>query len=653
MILFLLLCGSDILYSQNAYNDANFLAPQLAPRNFTDGKIPLNKTVKDLLSKYYGPLPAFADQAAVDLYFSGNPFFRKANDPSKSILQFGAALGVIPYSGILSSLGNLDVTNLADGFGKFLVKRTKEELSVAFFNRFKELINKDEYKDAVILFPQTCSVLDAIGDQIYNYQAYINSLREAFEKDLSGLLPNLRKVINDGRYSGYFTGHPELKSGILSALYIANGLYNKDHPGKILAEFNAGDLDGFNGVSVDIKASVQTLQLFSESLRSRQTGHYWVPADSIRLLVNDPIALQLYLGFVWKQADGILFSNGTLASALERLVTAGNNISSFNDYMTGLIQNVKTVSTAVDNITGKKSSDLTFTDYYQLYSSSLDLFDYGLQVTKIPALSTLRFPDAWATYISMARSAGNIALDINRRNYSSAIVNTYNLYKSAFIQNGEANTKFEAFILKYGAFAAAVAQAQNSDDVESAIEAIALPSGSSLVKRETLFNVAVNAYAGLYYGHEAIQGIKDGLAFNSYGVTAPVGFTLSRGHSIFFLGGGKKRWDEGKGGWSSSLFVSLIDLGAVAAFRLKDDTTAQVPTIQLKNIFSPGAFISIGIPKSPISVNMGAQMGPNLRKVYGQDGSHSANDYENKVYWRYSISVCVDVPLLNLYSLSR
>jgi len=37
----------------------------------------------------------------------------------------------------LSSIGGLDVTNIADGLAKFLVKRTKQELTMAFFQNLK------------------------------------------------------------------------------------------------------------------------------------------------------------------------------------------------------------------------------------------------------------------------------------------------------------------------------------------------------------------------------------------------------------------------------------------------------------------------------------------------------------------------------------
>jgi hypothetical protein len=129
---------------------------------------------------------------------------------------------------------------------------------------------------------------------------------------------------------------------------------------------------------------------------------------------------------------------------------------------------------------------------------------------------------------------------------------------------------------------------------------------------------------------------------NSFGLTAPIGVATS--------------W--GVNHWSLTGFVSLIDLGAVAAFRFQNDSVAQVPTVQLKDIFSPGLFFSIGIPKCPLSVNLGAQVGPNLRKIYSVEDEETGelvynNQYDNNVYWRFSVSLVVDIPIFNFYTKSR
>jgi hypothetical protein len=661
-LLILISCCGNTVQGQSAYYDAFTLKSLLSTPTLT-GQITLTMGVRDLLSKYYGgPLPVMTTQAAVDAFFITNPFFRTSNNSTISIFALQAAVAPLTFSSAISSVGGLDVTSLADGFAKFLVKRTKEELSVTFFDRFRKIIHEPGYEDVIILFPQTCAALDAIGEQIYNYGAYINMLRESFEKDLNGLLSNLPRVINDNRYNtgagAFFVQHPELKSGVLSMLYVANSLMNKEHPGKILADYDVTLLNSFDATNLNIKASVQTLQLVSESLRSKDADHYWINSDSLRLLVQDPVALQIYLGLIYQKAGNTInFDAGGAVSfqtVLSNLLVAPNSIAGISAYIQGLVQHTSALTDNIKNISGKKKEDINFTDYYQLYSSSLDLFEYATQINVIPGLKGLNTTSpVLQQYVSIARATGNIAFDINRKNYSSAVLNAYQVYSFVFAANGTGNSKVKSFLLQYGSFAAAISQAQNSDDVEKAIEAVALPSGSSRVKRETPFNVAINAYTGLFYGHESIQGIKDSHTFNSYGVTAPVGVSISRGHSILFLGTGQTGWKDGTRGWSTSLFISLIDLGAVAAFRFKDDTTAAVPSIQLKHIFSPGAFISIGIPKTPLSVNLGAQMGPNLRKVYGASDTQQSNDYANKTYWRYSVSFCADLPLLNLYTQSK
>ncbi|MEP6674684.1 MAG: hypothetical protein ABJA78_06005 [Ferruginibacter sp.] len=615
-------------------------------------KILLRNEIKEILAPYYpGISVTNINQALLDANPLLNGIFIDAGQMGLDLSSFSSALG---------SVGNLDVTNIADGLAKFLVKRTKQELSISFFEKFKDFIHKPGYEDAITLFPQTSATLDAIGDQIYNYEAYINALRESFVSDLDGLSLNLRNVISAPGYNGpgnYFILHPELKSACLGILHITNGLLNKEQPGSILANFDPKDLDGFNSTNVNIKAAVQTLQLFSESLRSRGTAHYWINSDSVNILLADPVTIQLYLGLVYQKAGAsISFSAGggvNLQTLLSNLILPGNQVKDISNYIRGLIKQISFLTQSISNISGKEKEKINFSDYYTVYTASINLFEYASQINKFPGLSSIMPGPVFASYLAAARTGGNIALDINQKNYSAALINTYQLYSFVFKDNGVANDKFKKFLLKYGSFMASVSQAQNSDDVEKAIEAVALPTGSSRIKRETPFNVALNAYAGLFMGHETIKGIKDDHVFNTYGVAAPIGVSISRGHSIFFISTGDKGWKENKLGWSTSLFLSIVDLGAIAAYRFKDDTTAQVPTIQLKNIFSPGAFLSIGIPKSPLSVNFGTQIGPNLRKIDHNNATLASQDNGNKTYVRYSLALLVDIPLLNFATKSR
>jgi len=304
----------------------------------------------------------------------------------------------------------------------------------------------------------------------------------------------------------------------------------------------------------------------------------------------------------------------------------------------------------------------------------------------------------------VARSASALVLDINRKNYAAAIVNTVHIYSLVIDQHfvpekafteakdsirkmaGEAtidffskhpagdNTTLSAAQLKqvrqyadavydhtktngipdnaaatvqklfrYGTFMATVVLAQSSDEVADAIEAFALPTGSARIKRESYFNVSLNAYCGLFAGLERQQFVykENTPAINAFGVTAPIGMAISWGSRKFL-----RPWNK-NGHSSHSIFLSVIDVGAIASFRFENDTIKTLSKIELKDILSPGIFYSFGIPKTPLSLNLGYQITPFLRSVNTTD-----NTFQNS-YQRFSVSLLVDIPVLNFHTKTR
>jgi hypothetical protein len=201
-------------------------------------------------------------------------------------------------------------------------------------------------------------------------------------------------------------------------------------------------------------------------------------------------------------------------------------------------------------------------------------------------------------------------------------------------------------LINYGAFMASVVTAKNSNEVEAAIETAALPVGSSRIKRVSAFNVSLNAYTGLFVGHEWIKGVEDKKAINIMGVTAPIGIAVSwrvpykRSMTV------SKNKSQGN---SISIFASFIDIGAVTTYRFSNtdpaDSVSKLPTIELKDIIAPGLFISWGLKGLPISLNAGYQSGPLLRHV-----SSDVNEIVNNHYQRVILSANIDIPLMNLYN---
>lgn len=568
---------------------------------------------------------------------------------SKSDLSGTGGFGDFISKGV-SSIGGLDVTSLADGVAKFMVKRAKEELSITFFEKFKKILK--ETPDIETVFPQTANLLNGMDEEIYEYEKYIQNLREAFKKDIQEIHRNLPGIVDN--HLKFFSEHQHVKAALLSACYTAQQLEDQAHPGDILSNYPTEYLDSIP--NKNYKGAIQTIQILSASLRDTSTeenGSYWVKIKKIRDLVNDKLAFKIYLGLILQEAkvkyDSVAFEGTSLVNLLNMVAPeydkGYNTYNSYRNYILRFGEKIDALNKMIKDYSQENTSDSSVVEKYAKYfRTSVDLIEYCTEICKLPIIkdqgNLKEFPALLKKYFDVAYSCADLVVDINRKNYSAAINHTVHIYNVVTLRE-EASTGSEFKIarnrlVKYGSFMATVATAKNSDDVEQAIETAALPVGSARIKRVSAFNVSLNGYVGFYAGYEKIKGVDSAFTFNSAGITAPIGIAASKGHSLLFFDTPRE--------CSSSIFVSLIDLGAITSFRFSNDSAQKVPSIQLKDIISPGIFYSHGFGKTPLSLNIGWQMGPLLRKVNLKE-----NKYENK-YSRFSISLCVDIPILNFYT---
>ena len=597
-----------------------------------------------------------------------NPFLKQIITDTyiKGVTTSPGAMAATPIisSASMSAAGGLDVTTVVDALAKFLVKRAKEELSVAFFQRLRQVIH--DQPDLGTLFPKTTDLLGSIDQQGYDYKTYLQNLREDFKEDIASLDVNLPGILP--HHATFFTNNPLFADGITAGSYFARELKAQAHPGAVIRDFPVDSIRVYDKGSW--AGAVQTIQLLSESMRDTLSdgGSYWVNSSYLKQVINNKTALEIYLGLIYQQAinnyKNVPFDNKTslitlLDKAAPEIDTSYDTYNAYKTYILQLALKAQSIEQMIKKYSKPGNDSLTVALYKKYFDASTDLVSYAFQVTTLPYAKTLipglaEFEKDYPPYLKLANSFSELAMDVNAKNYTASINQTvyiYNQIKTLTKDSTAADKpqvgKFVIVFTRYGSFMAAVATAKTSDDMETAIEAFVLPAGSSSVKRESPVNISLNAYTGLFLGHESIQGISNSHIFNSYGLTAPIGISINRGERRLF----NPWW--GNGHSSFSLFISIIDIGAVAAYRFRDDTTSQVPKIQLKNILSPGAFLSIGIPKTPLSLNLGAQMGPNLRQIDNNSTAQPSADASNKIYWRYSVSLVVDIPLLNLYTKSR
>jgi hypothetical protein len=570
--------------------------------------------------------------------FKDNPFIQfdpaapsQKNAKPVSVPSASLSSGNGASLNLLSS-DNLDGSIMADGFSKFMINRTKHELNIAFFEKFRKELGK--YPDLQSIFPKTYSTLSAMGTEIYLYEAYMKTLRESFKDDLSSLPLHLPGIID--HHKDYFEKKNELKAGLYTAFYIAHAFNANQHPGEIIENYDTDILGSFQ----ELRAAFQTLKLFSASLRSNNSTSYWASYSEIKKLVKDEALLKIYLGLVYQAAknDSIGFMTGQTPVYLYTLMKEScKELGLFKNYITNLATRTQVLEKKINGLKQISNDSLFYETYHAIASLTIDLMKYAVQANPFIPQQDIYSGDEPGFSFDLAQASADMAIDVQRKNYSSAIVNVTRIISSIDISFGETAQK----ALKYGSFMALVAQARSSEEIEKAIEAASLPTGSARIKRESKCNVSLNAYCGVFGGMESMKNGDNRKMPNSCGITAPIGisFSLGKQRILPFINGSRFN-----GHWSHTLLISIVDIGTLTAFRFAGDSTKSMPEIRLKNMISPGIFYSLGIPKSPISLNVGYQFGPLLREVTAR-----AKDYGD-YYTRLSVSLCVDIPLLHFYT---
>jgi hypothetical protein len=336
-------------------------------------------------------------------------------------------------------------------------------------------------------------------------------------------------------------------------------------------------------------------------------------AQSEKIVIHNVNFYDLVIGFDKTLQDVTHFYNqvGGLLTEVDHVLgqlTSGSQIEVNGDYAT-LIGNVVSFSEKLIDIPGFKKI-----------------------VVESPFNGELQF------YI---QHGARLLTDVRTRAYSAAI------FEFALViqrSNTDPENKLLPRLLKYGSFMANMANAETSEDVKNAIDAVALPAGSARIKRETTFNIEINGFVSAFGGEEKYSFEENGIRGARWrpvaGLTAPIGlaFSLSPPHG--------KNCKSGFG--SFTLLGSIIDLGAITSFRFKDPGVSELPEVKLANIFSPGAFVIYGIPRTPISFGYGWQYGPALRHI----DDKAATITSEKFYgWRFFIGA--DIPLFSIYTKPR
>lgn len=596
-----------------------------------NGDLVLRSDVAAVLAKYARISANELTQGDINRAFgadSRNPFIRIAF-PSMSGIEKTAK---IQSPSTQSSPGN-PVGFLVDGLARFLVKRTKAELTLAFFEDFKAEVEKDPILQD--FFPITRQMLLAIDSEVYQFQIYLDALRDAFIADLKVLPGALEAYLRDADETIL---KPAQQAVAIDFFHIVQSVLDGVPPPDIIrycANPDSSAIQAQGGSIVDLKnmaAGLQTLNLFSESVFNPNTGK-WYTGKEINAALKDTATLQLYMGLLWMQSKFISvdFKNGLkIADLIGNAATATSVMDGWRKEMASFGQLGADWQIVLQNRpgVGAQMSEEVEIPLLDNFYRALQIF--GRLMESVNTVYMLGNPKAIPPIdpanIQLIQQIGGLNFNICRKNYSAAIGNTAAILDICLGDKFKGKSTF----LRYGSFIGAVADAESADEVENALDMFALPAGSSKAKKgPDKFSIALNAYTGVNAAAERFKNTST--SYGVAGIAAPVGFSFNWGQN----------WGSEPG--CVGLFIPVIDVGAVFAYRFKDDGVDNLPPMEWKNIIAPGLYFVMDPPvgKLPLTIGLGGQFGPLLRKV---DNGGNLRNQEVGAYRLGGFITC-DIPI--------
>lgn len=648
------------LFAQNAFYDAKALHKLLENGKLkVNGQFGLN--ISGILGRNLERVEGFNYDSISNIYLD-NPFIApyldltavsiKAEEKDDFGIEDKNRTAPIVNNNSIPQLGGgslgfgLPTSAILLGLTDFLVKRAKQEMSIAFFKSFQEKM--EESQELQLIFPHTAQVLRTISEEVYKINSFWKVLQDAFVNDFSTLPKNLSHYSQENTH----IKNKNIKDMMADFFLIIEMIKNQKTPTQII-NYLATDAyiqDGYNQSDSSFTILCQNLKLLGllsaslEEIPAINPKNIWVSADAFRYMLRDSVQTDFYLGFIYEKGKNCLIGDKTLGFYLHEVKKIQNYKKQFLRMLRGFLDRGQSLAGIIEKIRNEAElanledaatvKQKAIDNFYSFTDGVVEMVEYGYSIKQEIVNSNTKTDSLFLNYISIIRDINKMILDLGQERYPSAIINLLLIIKK--ILPAERFGCEHQVLLKYATFIATAATAQKAEDVTKAIELFALPPGSATIKKYSKFSISLNAYLGMAAGQEHL---KIGNPAPFYAVATPLGVSFN--------------WGFERAG-SISLLASVIDLGALTAFRFSgvDSTNlAQqsnpLPDLKFENVLAPGGYIVYGIPKIPVSVGFGLQLGPNLRTVMEQGFTTTTSGF------RWGAFIAVDIPIVNLFSTNK
>ncbi len=525
---------------------------------------------------------------------------------------------------------------VTDALAQFLVKRTKEELTLAFFDQFRKKVEaSNEFQT---LLPNTNFLLQTQKD-VFRIPSMGTVWVESFQSDIQHLVPNLERLLRtDPNYQ------PLLTQTNVQAFQLAFNLVDLARKGEAPLNILAMLPDRVkNNYEIDgLHQTLDLLHLLGQELQSCETDNsgYLISPKDLKTLPPKQKAYFVALLFRKNQKDlRPLFGQFTNDNYLTILA---ENQSAFFNMVVQLSQLLKNLGRAGQQyrLEGDDSNiDYRNQSFEDLTKRAVSLLEFSFRLKYFSNPNAYFQSAFYKEYYPIVLNTINALGHVERQEYGIFLINLAQILQPIIdakiahqpTEESEQIANFVKDFLFYGGFMVDILSALDAETVSGIIQQYALPVGSYRMKRRAHFSMDINAYPGLYTGIES--GLNNTLKRDGVvGITAPIGLTTSWGNF-------KK-----KDGQSFSLFFPVIDIGAAFSYRWGNRFGGFPDKLTWRQILSPGVHAVYGFKELPISLMVGAQFTPELRGI-----SENGFTDTGRSVWHFGVSGVVDIPLFNLH----
>ena len=546
-------------------------------------------------------------------------------------------------------------TKIVDATSQFLVDRVKEELLLAFFDRF--LARIDESPELTALMPNTYFLLK--NNDVFKVPSMGEVWITAFEEDLNALASNFNNMVRT---------HPDylvLKEKPLIQLFMIGGfVYENLEKEPNVEELVTMIYDEFSDTETFFIQMLGFVGLVRDNISFRNTNSP-ISLNSYRELMKQSDNAPLYFTALVYQQEKDFFKNlkipyRSATSNFADLMKA--NYVGFSKKAGQFLNRLDQLKNSAKEFEDSKYLKTTDKEKYQealvAYSKSIfDFLDYSIELAYFVSPNDYYTSDYFNSYRPLAIKAIETFDAGLKKDYGQLMIHTMQLMEPiinlriSYLEKKYEETKDEKLpkqirilngvvknFVYYGGFMVDVLSAESTEDIKNIIYKYAAPVGSYRVKRQSQFSASLSAYCGLYGGWESTEQEGETTNFVT-GVTAPIGLSLDWGNQFLF-------WE--KRNHTTGLFFPIVDIGAAFSYRWTNSEAEGFPEeIKWQQILSPGAYVIWGIGKSPLALNLGVQYTPQLRKITDQNNELEANA------WRVGAGLTVDIPIFYFHKSTK